>query len=199
MNLAYTLRSLTVWVAQIETILQNRGKANNCLQENLVQPIQVISLPRKQASVRHQAILAFVSSASHKSGATTASPMSSGAPRQKSETILAKVLNSAGRTGLPEGNVVNREPHSVSPEPSCEGKKHARRSDYQARIAIELETAITLHKAGLDSTVRKPVVCAVKGWSRATLYRRIAEGNFPKPLKRGRYSEWRIADVIAIS
>jgi len=123
--------------------------------------------------------------------------MSSVAPRQKSATILAKVLNSAGRTGLTEGNEVNREPHSFSPEPSREDKKHARRSDYKTRIAIELETAITLHKAGLDSTVRKPVVCAVKGWSRATLYRRIAEGNFPKPLKRGRYSEWRIADVIA--
>lgn len=162
-----------------------------------MQPIQAISLPRKQASVRHLAILAFVSSASQKSGATTASPMSSGAPRQKSATILAKKLTSAGCTGLTEGNEANREPHGLSPEHSLEGKKHARRSEYQARIAIELETAIILHKAGVDSMVRKPVVCAVKSWSRATLYRRIAEGNFPKPLKRGRYSEWRIADVIA--
>lgn len=162
-----------------------------------MQPIRTISLPRKQASVRHLAILAFVSSASHKSCATTATPMLGGTPRQKSATIAAKKLTSTGRTGLNEGNVVNREPHGLSSEPSLEGKKHARRRDYQARIAIELETAITLHKAGFDSTVRKPVVCAVKGWSRATLYRRIAEGNFPKPLKRGRYSEWRIADVIA--
>jgi predicted DNA-binding transcriptional regulator AlpA len=186
-----------VWVAQIETILQNRGKANNCLQENLVHRIQVISLPRKQASVRHLAILAFGASASIKSGETTALPKSSRAPHQKSASVQAKVLNSATRTGLIESNEVNRKSHDLSPEPSPEGKKHPRRSDYQARIAIELESAITLHKAGLDSTVKKPVVCAVKGWSRATLYRRIAEGNFPKPLKRGRYSEWRIADVIA--
>ena len=76
-------------------------------------------------------------------------------------------------------------------------KKLGRQREIAARVTVELEAALALHRAGIDCKVKKSVVCAVKGWSRATLYRRIAEESFPKPIKRDRYSEWRIADVIA--
>jgi predicted DNA-binding transcriptional regulator AlpA len=76
-------------------------------------------------------------------------------------------------------------------------KKLGRQREIATRVTVELEAALALHRAGIDCKVKKSVVCAVKGWSRATLYRRIAEESFPKPIKRDRYSEWRIADVIA--
>jgi predicted DNA-binding transcriptional regulator AlpA len=64
------------------------------------------------------------------------------------------------------------------------------------RVTMELEAALVLHSAGKPCKVRKAVVCAVKGWSRPTLYRRIAALQFPKPFKDGRSSWWWIADVI---
>jgi hypothetical protein len=64
------------------------------------------------------------------------------------------------------------------------------------RVNTELDAAIALHKADIPCKVRKSVVCAVKGWSRPTLYRRIADEKFPKPVKDGRYSWWWIADVL---
>ncbi len=66
----------------------------------------------------------------------------------------------------------------------------------QQRVRIELDAALALHNAGKPCKVKKSVVCAVKGWSRATLYRRIAAGMFPKPTKESRNSWWWIADVL---
>lgn len=76
--------------------------------------------------------------------------------------------------------------------------KLLRKRDSTNRATVELEAALALHQAGIDCRVKKSVVCAVKGWSRAMLYRRVAAGSFPKPIKGDRYSEWRIADVITI-
>jgi hypothetical protein len=53
-------------------------------------------------------------------------------------------------------------------------KKTGRQREIAARVTVELEAALALHRAGIDCKVKKSVVCAVKGWSRATLYRRIA-------------------------
>jgi prophage regulatory protein len=41
--------------------------------------------------------------------------------------------------------------------------------------------------------LRKPAVLAATGWSNSTLYKKIAEGKFPKPTKidpAGRVSVW---------
>ena len=81
---------------------------------------------------------------------------------------------------------------------STDAKQKKASKDTRAldRVTSELEAAIALHKAGVRCRVRKVVVCAVKGWSRPTLYRRIASQQFPKPIKDGRSSWWWIADVI---
>jgi hypothetical protein len=84
----------------------------------------------------------------------------------------------------------------ATPKVNLVEKKTTRTSANSQRIAIELEAALALHRQGIRCKVKKSVVCAVKGWSRATLYRRIAANLFPKPIKRDRYSEWWIADVI---
>lgn len=72
----------------------------------------------------------------------------------------------------------------------------SKESRIRQRTNSELDAAIALHKAGISCKVKKSVVCAVTGWSRATLYRRISNGLFPKPLKHDRGSWWWISDVL---
>jgi hypothetical protein len=88
--------------------------------------------------------------------------------------------------------VSNAASSSANNQPDFDRK--ATRSRQKANA--ELDAAIALYKAGMPCKVRKAVVCAVKGWSRATLYRRIAEGKFPRPLKDDRNSWWWISDVF---
>lgn len=41
-------------------------------------------------------------------------------------------------------------------------------------------------------------VCALCGFRKTTLYRRLADGTFPSPIKDGRrFTRWRAADVRA--
>jgi hypothetical protein len=91
----------------------------------------------------------------------------------------------------------SRSPHCSSSQSAIDEKKTAKQNNNRLRVATELEAALVMHKAGVECWVKKSVVCAVRGWSRATLYRRVADNYFPKPRKRNRSSEWRIADVIA--
>jgi prophage regulatory protein len=49
-----------------------------------------------------------------------------------------------------------------------------------------------------EARVRLPLVLAVTGYSRASLYRMISDGKFPKPTKLGeRCSVWTAAQVMA--
>jgi prophage regulatory protein len=48
-----------------------------------------------------------------------------------------------------------------------------------------------------DRFVRLPEIKLRTGLSRTTIYRRIEEGGFPKPLKDGRVSVWRESAVLA--
>lgn len=115
-------------------------------------------------------------------------PISSALLRKNAPPIAAASAFEAGISIKPDSVTVNQQ--TV--------KKPGRQREIAARVTVELEAALALHRAGIDCKVKKSVVCAVKGWSRATLYRRIAEKSFPAPIKRDRYSEWRIADVITI-
>lgn len=46
--------------------------------------------------------------------------------------------------------------------------------------------------------LRLPEVCQVSGLSRATIYKKIAEGGFPPPLRLGaRAVGWRLSDIDA--
>lgn len=92
------------------------------------------------------------------------------------------------------GAVDTSHPRPSPVEPDADRALKATRS--RQRVNTELEAAIALHKAGMPCKVRRSVVCAVKGWSRPTLYRRIAAKKFPEPTKDGRYSWWWIADVF---
>jgi predicted DNA-binding transcriptional regulator AlpA len=49
----------------------------------------------------------------------------------------------------------------------------------------------------LQESLRLRKVLSVTGYSRATLYRRIAEGKFPQPRKDGHISYWPANDVAA--
>ena len=96
-----------------------------------------------------------------------------------------------------EAGVLSRSQQFSSIQSVIDENKIAKLNNKRLRLATELDAALLMHKAGIECWVKKSVVCAVRGWSRATLYRRIATNDFPKPRKRNRSSEWRIADVIA--
>ena len=159
--------------------------------------ILTISLPRKPASIRHKAVAVYLSQVSNSSGGLKAlsivdaviekCPVSPALLRRKAPPVAATSALKADISVKSDSGNVN-QPAVIKP---------GRQREIAARVTVELEAALALHRAGIDCKVKKSVVCAVKGWSRATLYRRIAEDSFPKPIKRDRYSEWRIADVIA--
>lgn len=111
-------------------------------------------------------------------------------PKQEALNELARNFLASPR---PEA-VCTPPPRSSTVEPESDRTLKASRS--RQRVNTELEAAIALHKAGMPCKVRRSVVCAVKGWSRPTLYRRIAAKKFPEPTKDGRYSWWWIADVF---
>lgn len=50
----------------------------------------------------------------------------------------------------------------------------------------------------LDRLVDIRTVCAVLCRSRASIYRDIERGEFPKPIKRGHSSRWRVSDLNRI-
>jgi hypothetical protein len=162
-----------------------------------VPSIFTVSLPRKPASIRLRAVAVYLSQVSNIRGGLKALSIvdavnekclaSPASLRKKTPPIAAASALKADISAKSDSGTVN--------QPAV--KNPGRQGEIAARVAVELEAALALHRAGIDCKVKKSVVCAVKGWSRATLYRRIAEGSFPKPIKRDRYSEWRIADVIA--
>ncbi|EEX08349.1 conserved domain protein [Ruegeria lacuscaerulensis ITI-1157] len=49
-----------------------------------------------------------------------------------------------------------------------------------------------------DHLVDIKTVCAVLCRSRASIYRDIERGDFPKPIKRGHSSRWRASDLNRI-
>ena len=53
------------------------------------------------------------------------------------------------------------------------------------------------HHAGVadDRRIRKPEVLRMTGYKSRTLYRRIAAGMFPGPIKDGRMSFWWLSEV----
>ena len=53
------------------------------------------------------------------------------------------------------------------------------------------------HPAGVadDRRIRKPEVLRMTGYKSRTLYRRIAAGMFPGPIKDGRMSFWWLSQV----
>ena len=161
--------------------------------------IFTISLPRKPASFRHQAILTHLAQASAKRGRVIVPSIADKGSAQCSIPAALLAKKAAASKPLPDVNVGNLDKPHVERADASSTSKFVRKRDNFTRATAELEAALALHQAGIDCRVKKSVVCAVKGWSRATLYRRIADGSFPKPIKRDRYSEWRIADVITIS
>ena len=49
-----------------------------------------------------------------------------------------------------------------------------------------------------DRLVDIKTVCATLARSRASIYRDIEWGDFPKPIKRGHSSRWRVSDLNRI-
>jgi predicted DNA-binding transcriptional regulator AlpA len=62
----------------------------------------------------------------------------------------------------------------------------------KARVAQPLAAA-----ALPDALLTEATVMVLATWSRSTLRRRIAAGKFPPPLRDGRVTHWRSADVMA--
>lgn len=54
------------------------------------------------------------------------------------------------------------------------------------------------NQAITDHLVDIKTVCAVLCRSRASIYRDIERGDFPKPIKRGNSSRWRASDLNRI-
>ena len=161
-------------------------------------PILSISLPRKPASIRLRAVAEYLSQVSNSRGGMKALCIGD-AVNEKcpvSHALLGKKAPPIAAASASKADISVKSDSATVDQPTV--KKPGRQREIAARVTVELEAALALHRAGIDCKVKKSVVCAVKGWSRATLYRRIAEESFPKPIKRDRYSEWRIADVIAI-
>jgi predicted DNA-binding transcriptional regulator AlpA len=162
-----------------------------------VSAILIVNLPRKPASIRLKAVAEYLWIVSNNRGGSKVfsivdavnakCPASPASLSRKTQPIAAASNAKADISGKSDSGTVNQRVV----------KKAGHTRETAARVAVELAAALALHRAGIDCKVKKSVVCAVKGWSRATLYRRIAEESFPKPTKRDRYSEWRIADVIA--
>lgn len=50
----------------------------------------------------------------------------------------------------------------------------------------------------IDRLVDIKTVCATLSRSRASIYRDIERGDFPKPIKRGHSSRWRVSDLNKI-
>lgn len=157
-----------------------------------------VSLPRKPASIRLRAVTEYLSQVSNSRSGMKALCIVD-AVNEKcpvSHALLGKKAPPIAAASAFKADISVKSDSATVDQPTV--KKPGRQREIAARVAVELEAALALHRAGIDCKVKKSVVCAVKGWSRATLYRRIAEESFPKPIKRDRYSEWRIADVIAI-
>ncbi len=160
--------------------------------------IYTISLPGKPASFRHQAVLTQLAQSSAKHCRVIAlSIVDKGTERHSIPFALLAEKAAPVKPAL-DANALSLDKSHLNPADGQSTSKLERKRDNVTRVTVELEAALALHQAGIDCRVKKSVVCAVKGWSRATLYRRVADGSFPKPIKRDRYSEWRIADVITI-
>jgi prophage regulatory protein len=59
---------------------------------------------------------------------------------------------------------------------------------------------VTGRATGVQRMLRLPAVLDAMGWSRSTLYAKVAEGKFPAPIKLdadGRAVGWPETDVIA--
>lgn len=54
-----------------------------------------------------------------------------------------------------------------------------------------------VRQSQLVANPRRPGVPVVLPFSAATLWRRVADGSFPAPLKMGRITAWRVSDVRA--
>jgi len=64
-----------------------------------------------------------------------------------------------------------------------------------------METTAIKNTRTVERVLRRREVMATMGWSNATLYKRIAEGRFPKPLKldpNSRVSVWLESDIATI-
>lgn len=50
-----------------------------------------------------------------------------------------------------------------------------------------------------SARIRRPVVCALLGWSNTTLHRRIADGTLPAPMKDSpRIATWKVGEIRAV-
>ena len=72
----------------------------------------------------------------------------------------------------------------------------ATRSDRRARAYLaDLDRICAQRDHGLDPLVRMDFIAQHIGESRSTIYRRIKDGRFPAPVKRGSISLWVFSEV----
>jgi predicted DNA-binding transcriptional regulator AlpA len=65
----------------------------------------------------------------------------------------------------------------------------------ELRVLEDLELISAARRAGFDPTLKLIQICAILQESRSSIYRKIASGAFPHPVKRGRGSFWPLSQV----
>jgi len=71
---------------------------------------------------------------------------------------------------------------------------------YQSGKQKRLEASLKLFEHLPDcALIEEDVLCALTGWSRATVWREIGEGRLPRPIKLGpRSNRWRVGTARSI-
>lgn len=64
--------------------------------------------------------------------------------------------------------------------------------DFRVKQAIPLRDFDELPNAAV---VDVRIVAALCGWNTGTVWRHVSEGNFPKPIKIGGSTRWRVSDL----
>lgn len=86
---------------------------------------------------------------------------------------------------------------SVPAKPAQPKPADAKKQAKLARLQKEFQRVTNQRASGLDPTVRMAFAAYYLGESESNLYRRRAEGQFPKPIQRGKGTFWRMSDLDA--
>jgi predicted DNA-binding transcriptional regulator AlpA len=84
-------------------------------------------------------------------------------------------------------------PSKPAPSKPIDAKKYAK----LARLQKEFQRVNAQRANGIDPTVRMAFAAHYLGESESNLYRRRAEGQFPKPIQRGKGTFWLMSDLDA--
>ena len=81
--------------------------------------------------------------------------------------------------------------------PICAGAVNARAATADEAFNAELARHIQLRNQGVDSSLKLTFIKAYTGKSHSTIYREIARGKFPPPIRHGKSVSWLMSHIDA--